>query len=126
MSVATHLRPGGDSPVRRRQLADRNGIDEPGPASQEILADAPPREPPHHAILRKGAEAMEVHFTAEVQAKLERWTSETGRPANELLQDALAGYFDELASTREMLNSRYDDLKSGRVDRKSTRLNSSH
>lgn len=58
---------------------------------------------------------MEVHFTAEVQAKLERWTSETGRPADELLQDALAGYFDELASTREMLNSRYDDLKSGGV-----------
>jgi hypothetical protein len=58
---------------------------------------------------------MEVHFTPEVQAKLERWTSETGRPANELLQDALAGYFDELASTREVLNSRYDDLKSGRV-----------
>ena len=58
---------------------------------------------------------MEVHFAPEVQAKLERWTSETGRPANELLQDALAGYFDELASTREMLNSRYDDLKSGRV-----------
>jgi len=58
---------------------------------------------------------MEVHFTPEVQAKLERWTSETGRPADELLQDALAGYFDELASTRELLNSRYDDLKSGRV-----------
>jgi hypothetical protein len=31
------------------------------------------------------------------------------------LQDALAGYFDELAATREKLNSRYDDLKSGRV-----------
>lgn len=60
---------------------------------------------------------MEVHFTPtpEVQAKLERWTNDTGRPADELLQDALAGYFDELASTREMLNSRYDDLKSGRV-----------
>jgi hypothetical protein len=58
---------------------------------------------------------MEVHFTPEVQAKLERWTNETGRPADELLEDALAGYFDELASTREMLNSRYDDLKSGRV-----------
>jgi hypothetical protein len=27
----------------------------------------------------------------------------------------MAGYFDELARTREMLNSRYDDLKSGRV-----------
>ena len=31
------------------------------------------------------------------------------------MQDALAGYFDELASTRDMLESRYDDLKSGRV-----------
>jgi len=27
----------------------------------------------------------------------------------------MAGYFDELAQTREILNSRYDDLKSGRV-----------
>lgn len=27
----------------------------------------------------------------------------------------MEGYFDELAQTREMLNSRYDDLKSGRV-----------
>jgi hypothetical protein len=27
----------------------------------------------------------------------------------------MAGYFDELARTREMLNSRYDDLKSGRM-----------
>ena len=27
----------------------------------------------------------------------------------------MAGYFDELARSREMLNSRYDDLKSGRV-----------
>lgn len=56
-----------------------------------------------------------MHFTPEVQAKLERGTNKTGRPADELPEDALAGYFDELASTREMLNSRYDDLKSGRV-----------
>jgi hypothetical protein len=27
----------------------------------------------------------------------------------------VAGYFDELAQTREMPNRRYDDLKSGRV-----------
>jgi len=31
------------------------------------------------------------------------------------LQDALAGYFEEVAQTRGMLNSRYDDLKTGRV-----------
>ena len=33
----------------------------------------------------------------------------------ELVEDAVAGYVDELARTRDMLNSRYDDLKSGRV-----------
>ena len=27
----------------------------------------------------------------------------------------MAGYVDELVKVREMLNSRYDDLKSGRV-----------
>ena len=58
---------------------------------------------------------MEVHFAPDVQAKLERLAIDTGRPAVELLQDALAGYFNELAETQEMLDSRYDDLKSGRV-----------
>lgn len=41
--------------------------------------------------------------------------AESRRGTNELLQDALAGYLDELAQAREMLNSRYDDLKSGRA-----------
>lgn len=58
---------------------------------------------------------MEVHFTPDVQAKLDRLAMDTGRPANELLQDALAGYFEELAETRQVLDSRYDDLESGRV-----------
>jgi hypothetical protein len=31
------------------------------------------------------------------------------------LQDAWAGYFEEVALTRQVLDSRYDDLKSGRV-----------
>jgi hypothetical protein len=51
----------------------------------------------------------------EIQAKIDRWVSETGRGPDELIEDAVAGYFAELAQTREMLNSRYDDLKSGRV-----------
>jgi hypothetical protein len=61
-------------------------------------------------------EGMDVHFTnADLQAKLDRWVTETGRGPDELVEDAMAGYFDELAQTREMLNSRYDDLNSGRV-----------
>lgn len=58
---------------------------------------------------------MEVHFTPEVQAKLEQMANESGRPSAELLEDALIGYFDEMAHTREMLDRRYDDLESGKV-----------
>jgi len=35
--------------------------------------------------------------------------------ADELVQDVVKGYFDELAQTRDMLDGRYDDLKSGKV-----------
>ena len=59
--------------------------------------------------------AMEVHFTPDVEKKLTDFAAESGRGTDELLQDALAGYFDELGQTRDMLNSRYDQLKSGRV-----------
>jgi hypothetical protein len=31
------------------------------------------------------------------------------------VKDVVEGYFEELAQTREMLTSRYDDLRSGRV-----------
>jgi len=61
------------------------------------------------------AEAMEVNFAPELQAKLDQLVKETGLPVEELIEDALAGYTCELARTREMLDSRYDDLKSGRV-----------
>lgn len=59
--------------------------------------------------------SMEVHFNPDLQAKLEKLSSETGRPTDELIEDAVAGYFNELVKTRELLDSRYDDLKSGRV-----------
>jgi hypothetical protein len=58
---------------------------------------------------------MEVHFAPDLQAKLDELVTETGLTLDELLADAVAGYFAELAQTREMLDSRYDDLKSGRV-----------
>jgi predicted transcriptional regulator len=60
-------------------------------------------------------EPMEVHFTPDVEKKLNDLAAQSGRGTDELLQDALAAYFDELAQTRDMLNSRYDELKSGRV-----------
>ena len=58
---------------------------------------------------------MEVQFEPDVQAKLEQMARESGRAAVELVQAAVAGYVDELARPREMLNSRYDDIESGKV-----------
>ena len=59
--------------------------------------------------------AMEVHFTPDVEKKLIDLAGQSGRGIDELLQDALAGYFDELGQTRDMLNSRYGELRSGGV-----------
>ena len=59
---------------------------------------------------------MEIHFSPEVQAKLDRMAHDSGRPSDQLVEDAVIDYFDELANTREMLDSRYDDLESGRVE----------
>ena len=41
---------------------------------------------------------------------------DSGRPADQVVEEALAGYFAELDQTREMLDSRYDDLDSGKVE----------
>jgi hypothetical protein len=40
---------------------------------------------------------------------------ESGCRSDEVIEDALTGYFDELRYTREMLDRRYDDLESGKV-----------
>jgi len=58
---------------------------------------------------------MEVHFTPETESRLNELASQSARPADELVEDALAGYLEEAAQTREMLDRRYDDIKKGRV-----------
>jgi hypothetical protein len=58
---------------------------------------------------------MEVHLAPELQAEFERLVNESGCAPEKLIEDALAGYVPELAAKRKMLDSRYDDLKSGRV-----------
>ena len=60
-------------------------------------------------------ELMEVRLTPDLEAKLEQLATESGRPKDELIQDAVAGYCAELAQVREMLNGRYDEIKNGRV-----------
>lgn len=58
---------------------------------------------------------MEVRVTSETAKKLTDLATSTGRAPEEIVEDALAGYFEEAASLRVVLDSRYDDLKSGRI-----------
>jgi len=58
---------------------------------------------------------MEVHLKPETESRLHELAAQTGRGTDELVEDAMAGYLQELAQVRETLDSRYDDIKSGRV-----------
>jgi predicted transcriptional regulator len=58
---------------------------------------------------------MEVHFRPETESRLQELAAKTGRAPADLVEDAMAGYLQELAQVRDLLDSRYDDLKSGRV-----------
>jgi predicted DNA-binding protein len=58
---------------------------------------------------------MEVNLRPETESRLHELSEKTGRPAADLIEDAMAGYLRELGETRAMLDSRYDDLKTGRV-----------
>jgi hypothetical protein len=42
--------------------------------------------------------------------------AKSGRAPDDLVEDALAGYLAEVADVRKMLDGRYDDIKSGRVN----------
>jgi predicted transcriptional regulator len=59
---------------------------------------------------------MEVHLKPETESRLQELAAKTGRAPEELVEDAMAGYLAELADVRTTLDSRYDDIKSGRVN----------
>lgn len=58
---------------------------------------------------------MEVNFRPETESRLQELAQQTGRAPNDLIEDAMAGYLKELSETRQMLDTRYDDLKTGRL-----------
>jgi hypothetical protein len=51
-----------------------------------------------------------------LQAKIDKWVAETGLPANELVEDALEGYLVESLQVRQLLDKRYEDVRSGKVE----------
>ena len=58
---------------------------------------------------------MEVHFRPEIESRIQELAAKTGRAPDQLVEDAMAGYLKEVSLASEMLDSRYDDLKTGRV-----------
>jgi hypothetical protein len=58
---------------------------------------------------------MEVRLTAETEKKLKDFSALRGRATDELVEDAVVGYFAEVLQIRETLDNRYDELKSGKV-----------
>jgi predicted DNA-binding protein len=58
---------------------------------------------------------MEVHLRPETESRIQELAAKTGRTPADLVEDAMAGYLQELSEARETLDGRYDDLKSGRV-----------
>jgi hypothetical protein len=66
-------------------------------------------------FFRERAEAMEVHFTPEVQAQLEQMARDTGRRSDELVENVVTDFFEDFVFTRGTLDRRYDDLDSGAI-----------
>lgn len=57
---------------------------------------------------------MEVHFKPGTESRLHELASQSGRPTDELVEDAMAAYLAEVTEVRTLLDGRYDDIKSGR------------
>jgi len=58
---------------------------------------------------------VKVKFRPDTESRLQELSAKTGRAPDDLVEDAMAGYLQELAQVRETLDNRYDDLKSSRV-----------
>ena len=58
---------------------------------------------------------MVVHLKPETESRLQELAATTGRAPDELIEDAMTGYLAELTQLRNALDSRYDEIKSGRV-----------
>lgn len=58
---------------------------------------------------------MEIRLTEQTEAKLAELVDLSGRPANEIVEDAMAAYLTELEDVRNILNRRYDEWKTGKV-----------
>jgi len=73
------------------------------------------RSPWYSRILGEGSRPHGSQFHPATEKKLRDFSAQSGRRTDEVVEDAVAGYFDEVLRLRQMLDGRYDDLASGRV-----------
>jgi hypothetical protein len=50
-----------------------------------------------------------------VQAKLEQMARATGRRSDQLVENVVTDFFDDITFTRETLDRRYDDMEGSKV-----------
>jgi predicted DNA-binding protein len=60
---------------------------------------------------------MEIRLKPETESRLNELASKSGRRTDDLVEDAMAAYLIEVVELRNMLDGRYDDIKSDRVKR---------
>jgi hypothetical protein len=58
---------------------------------------------------------MEVRLTPDLEQQLTAAAAKSGRPVDELAEEAIAGYLSDLIPVRSLLDSHYDDVKWGKV-----------
>ncbi len=59
---------------------------------------------------------MQINFTPETEKRLNALAAQSGSATvDELVQNVIEEYFDDLAQVRQTLDNRYDDIESGRV-----------
>lgn len=58
---------------------------------------------------------MELHLSSKTESRLNELAAATGRTPDQLIEDAVAGYFEELSVLRDTLDRRYDELNTGAV-----------
>lgn len=58
---------------------------------------------------------MEVRLKPETESRLNELASQSGRPTDELVEDGMAAYLAEVSDLRKNLDSRYDEIRNGRV-----------
>jgi predicted transcriptional regulator len=58
---------------------------------------------------------MELRLKPETESRLNELAQQSGRAPDEVIEDALSGYFAEVSELRSTLDRRYEDVKNGRV-----------